>query len=77
MTSNLSRRLALLERPDAADEPRLLLVLRADRPDDDLVALGDFERLPGESVDALKARIERQHRAGLLVLRAHYGMPAA
>ena len=76
MTSNLSRRLALLERPDAADEPRLLLVLRADRPDDDLVALGDFERLPGESVDALKARIERQHRVGLLMLRATYAEPA-
>jgi hypothetical protein len=77
VTSNLSRRLALLERPDAADEPRLLLVLRADRPDDDLVALGDFERLPGESVDALKARIERQHCAGLLILQAHYSATVA
>lgn len=75
MTSNLSRRLALLERPDAADEPRLLLILRADRPDDDLVALGDFRRLPGEPVDALKARIERQHRAGLLMLHATYAEP--
>ena len=73
MTSNLSRRLALLERPDAADEPRFLLILRADRPDDDLVALGDFRRLPGESVDELKAHIERQHCGGLLVLRAAYG----
>lgn len=76
MTSNLSRRVALLERPDAADEPRLMLILRADRPDDDMVALGDFVRLPGESVDALKARIERQHRAGLLMLRATYAEPA-
>jgi hypothetical protein len=52
-----------------------MLILRADRPDDDMVALGDFVRLPGESVDALKARIERQHRAGLLMLHATYVEP--
>lgn len=75
MTSTLSRRLALLERPDAADEPRLLLILRADRPDDDLAALGDFQRLPSESVDALKARIEHKHRAGLLMLHVTYAEP--
>jgi hypothetical protein len=32
-----------------------------------------MRRLLGESVDALKARIERRHCAGLLILREHYG----
>ena len=59
----------------AADPLRLLLILRADRRDDDLVALGEFKRLPDESVNALKARIERQHPAGLLMLHATYVEP--
>lgn len=77
MTTRLERRLSALENAGAAaNSPRLLLILRADRCDDDLVALGDFQRIPGESVDTLKARIERQHRAGLLMLHATYSEPA-
>jgi hypothetical protein len=51
------------------------LTLRADRPDEDLMAMGDFRRMLGESVDALKARIQRQHRTGLLMLHATYAEP--
>jgi hypothetical protein len=53
------------------------LILRADRRDDDLVALRELERLPDESVNALKAGIERQHPAGLLMLHAIYVEPRA
>jgi hypothetical protein len=45
-------------------------------PDDDLVARGDFRRQPGTSVDALKTRIERQHRTSLMMLHATYSEPA-
>jgi len=56
--TRLALRVAALEHAGA------VLIIRADRPDDDLVALGDFRRLPGEAVDELKARIKRQHHAG-------------
>jgi hypothetical protein len=57
--TRLAQRVAVLEYAGvAADLPCLLLVLRTDRLEDDLVAVGDFPRMPGESVDALKARIE-------------------
>lgn len=72
MTSNLSRRLALLERPDDGDELPIVFVLRAGVDDDRLTALGDFVRHPGEPVDAFKARVAAQHRPGLRVLMAGY-----
>ena len=56
-----SRRLALLERPDAGDELPIVFVLRAGVDDDRLTALGDFVRHPGETVDAFKARVSAQH----------------
>lgn len=75
--SRLAQRVSLLEKAGAeTNVPRLLLILRADRPDDDLVALGDFQRMPGESPTELKRRIERQHRSGLLILHARYQEPA-
>jgi hypothetical protein len=71
--TRLAHWVAALEHAGAAvDFSYLLLIMRADRPDDELVALGDFRCLPGESVDALKARIERRHRSGLLMLRSGY-----
>ena len=72
MTSNLSRRLALLERPDAGDKVPIIFVLRAGRHDDNLVTLGDFVRELGENADAFKARVSAQHRPGLRVLMAGY-----
>jgi hypothetical protein len=70
--TRLAQRVAALERPGDSGPPRLILICRAGKDDDELVGLGDFDRLLGETVEALKARIEQQHHAGLLVLRAHY-----
>jgi hypothetical protein len=50
----------------------LISILRAGREDNELVALGDFDRLPGETVNNLKARIQQEHHAGLLVVAARY-----
>jgi hypothetical protein len=63
---------AALERPGDCAAPQLISILRAGRDGDELVALGDFNRLPSETVNNLKARIQQEHHAGLPVVAARY-----
>jgi hypothetical protein len=72
MNHNLARRLANLERTYDREELPLIFVLRASQDNDDLVALGDFVRQLGETVEAFKARVSAQHRLGSRVLIASY-----
>lgn len=79
MSTALHRRLLVLEAGKQADNiPRLVLVCRAGREGDTLSGLnlpdGALHRLPGESMDALKARARASIKkpGGLAVAFACY-----
>lgn len=78
MSAGLLRRLAALETAGKADNtPRLVLVCRAGREGDTLSGInlpdGALHRLPGESMDALKARARASIKGpGLAVVFACY-----
>ena len=79
MSAALHRRLLVLETAGQGDNvPRLVLVCRAGREGDTLSGLnlpdGALHRLPGESMDALKARARASIKkpGGLAVAFACY-----
>ena len=79
MSAALHRRLLVLETAGQVDNvPRLVLVCRAGREGDTLSGLnlpdGALHRLPGESMDALKARARASIKksGGLAVAFACY-----
>ena len=78
MSAALHRRLLVLETAGQADNvPRLVLVCRAGREGDALSGLnlpdGALRRLPGESMEALKARARASIKGpGLAVVFACY-----
>lgn len=78
MSAALHRRLLALETAGQVDNgPRLVLVCRAGREGDPLSGLnlpdGALHRLPGESMDALKARARASIKGpGLAVVFACY-----
>ena len=79
MSATLHRRVLLLETAGKGDNiPRLVLVCRAGREGDTLSGLnlpdGALHRLPGESMDALKARARASIKkpGGLAVAFACY-----
>ena len=79
MSAALHRRLLLLETAGQVDNvPRLVLVCRAGREGDTLTGMnlphGALHRLPGESMDALKARARASIKkpGGLTVAFACY-----
>lgn len=79
MSAALHRRLLVLETAGQADNvPRLVLVCRAGREGDTLTGItlpeGALCRLPGESMDALKARARASIKkpGGLAVAFACY-----
>jgi hypothetical protein len=70
--SSLGKRLEALEHIGTKAEPTLILVCRSARADDEIIGFGECDRLPGESVEALKDRISTRRCAGLVVLIARY-----
>jgi hypothetical protein len=54
----------------AREQEGIYLILRAGRDDVELVTLGDFSRLPSETMDEMKGRIQQKNHAGLLVVAA-------
>ena len=79
MSAGLLRRVAALETAGKVDNfPRLVLVCRADREDDTLTGINHhngkgLRRLPGESMDALKARARASIKGpGLAIVFADY-----
>ena len=80
MSGTLHRRLLVLETAGQANNtPRLVLVCRAGREGDTLSGINrpdghHLHRLPGESMDSLKARARASIRGpGLAVVFACYG----
>lgn len=78
MSAGLHRRLLVLETAGQADSvPRMVLVCRAGREGDALTGIhvpaGALHRLPGESMEALKARARASIKGpGLAVVFACY-----